>query len=94
MNSISNPSVVDARLQETDYLDVIRRYKNRQLDKAKLTIREREVCELCLKGLSDKEMAQSLGISYKTVKHHLAEIRAKFGVSSRSELSALVFGML
>ena len=56
----------------------------------RLTRREREVVELVVEGLLDKEIAQRLGISYTTVRTHLDRSFQKLGVSNRSRLARLV----
>ncbi|PJH76408.1 MAG: hypothetical protein CO064_01460 [Anaerolineae bacterium CG_4_9_14_0_8_um_filter_58_9] len=47
--------------------------------------REQEVFQLLLQGLSNKEIASTLGICQKTVEKHLANIYIKIGASSRAE---------
>ncbi len=47
-----------------------------------LTDREREILKLVVQGLSAKEVADSLGISYRTVHTHKSHIMSKLGVSS------------
>jgi FixJ family two-component response regulator len=56
----------------------------------RLTRRERQICELVVRGLLNKEMAWEIGISEKTVKIHRARLVRKLGVSSVAELSRLV----
>jgi len=56
----------------------------------RLTRREREVVELVVEGLLDKEIAQRLGISYTTVRTHLDRSFQKLGVSNRSRLARAV----
>lgn len=46
------------------------------------------VVHLLLEGLSDREIADRLGIARNTVHNHLREIYRKFGVHSRAELIA------
>jgi DNA-binding CsgD family transcriptional regulator len=55
-----------------------------------LTRREREVVELVIEGLLDKEIAQRLGISYTTVRTHVDRSFQKLGVSNRSRLARIV----
>lgn len=56
-----------------------------------LTTREHEVLRLLVKGLSDKELAATLGISRHTVSNHLRAIRDKLAVPSRS--AAVAFAL-
>jgi len=50
-----------------------------------LTKRESEVLKQLAFGLTNKEIAQSLGISYETVKEHVQHILRKIGVSDRTQ---------
>ncbi|MDE0817441.1 MAG: response regulator transcription factor [Pirellulaceae bacterium] len=50
-----------------------------------LTHRESEVLEQLAEGLTNKEIAMSLGISYETVKEHVQHILRKIGVSDRTQ---------
>lgn len=49
----------------------------------KLTPRQTEVRDLICRGLCDKEIASELGISFRTVKFHVHELLARYGVNSR-----------
>lgn len=51
-----------------------------------LTEREREVLLCLVKGMNNKEIAQSLFISDKTVKIHVSKIFKKLDVKSRSQV--------
>ncbi len=53
---------------------------------ASLTQREREVLLTIAKGYRNKQIAQELGISEVTVRHHLTAIFSKLGVGDRLEL--------
>jgi DNA-binding CsgD family transcriptional regulator len=55
-----------------------------------LTPTELDVVRLVATGASNRELADGLFISLNTVKIHLSHVFAKLGVSSRSELAALV----
>ena len=59
-----------------------------------LSIREREVLRNMAAGLSNKEVADRLGIRPTTVKVHLMKIFQKLGVHSRGELAAAYYGAL
>lgn len=48
-----------------------------------LTSREREVLELLTNGESNRELAQRLGVSPRTIQKHLQRIYAKLGVKRR-----------
>lgn len=54
--------------------------------KDELTPREREVLELVLLRRHDREIADHLVISVRTVETHVARLMAKLGVHSRDEL--------
>jgi DNA-binding CsgD family transcriptional regulator len=53
---------------------------------AVLTRREREVARLILDGKNYREIGEAIFISPRTVEHHIARIRSRFDVKSRSEL--------
>jgi len=52
-----------------------------------ITEREKEVLEMLVTGLSNKEIGAPLGIVERTVKAHIAKMMRKVGVHSRIELS-------
>lgn len=52
-----------------------------------LTFRQQEVLKLVLKGLSNKEIAQQLGITERTVKFHVGVILENLQVRNRYELA-------
>ncbi len=54
-------------------------------DDVKLTKREKDVLSLLVKGNSNKEMAENMFISEKTVKNHLTSIFRKLGVKDRTQ---------
>lgn len=53
---------------------------------SQLSKREQDVVDRLLRGMSNKLIASSLGITERTVEFHLKNIYAKFDVSSRVEL--------
>jgi FixJ family two-component response regulator len=55
-----------------------------------LTLREREVFALVVKGLLNKQIADVLGASERTVKAHRAQVMHKMGVQSPAELGRAV----
>jgi DNA-binding NarL/FixJ family response regulator len=54
----------------------------------KLTRREQDTLGALLKGASNKEIANDLNVSVRTVKHHVSSLLRKFGVHGRGELTA------
>lgn len=55
-----------------------------------LTRREREIAQLINHGLTNREIAQRLVISGKTVEHHVSRILNKLGLRSRTEIVAFI----
>jgi DNA-binding NarL/FixJ family response regulator len=53
---------------------------------SQLTAREEQIMSLLLRGDSNKEIANALGIAERTVKYHVSNILQKSQVSSRREL--------
>ncbi len=58
---------------------------------AQLSRREREVVELLLENLSNKEIGRKLHISERTAKFHVSNLLAKYGVKRRADLILLCF---
>jgi HD-GYP domain-containing protein (c-di-GMP phosphodiesterase class II) len=74
--------VVDAVLRAAGHQSTRRRERT-----AGMTAREIEVLRLLARGLLNKEIAQRLGITTKTVGNHVEHVYAKIGVSSRAAAS-------
>ncbi len=55
------------------------------MTRVQLTPRELTTLELMARGQSNKEIANSLGISERTVKTHMSHLFEKLGVTSRTE---------
>jgi DNA-binding CsgD family transcriptional regulator len=55
-----------------------------------LTLRELEVARLVAQGMTNREIAEQLRISTRTAGSHLEHIRAKLGMSRRSEIATWV----
>jgi FixJ family two-component response regulator len=66
--------------------------KNFQYIIARLTFREKEILPLAIAGISNKEIAQRLGISYRTVETHRIRILRKTGSVNFLELARLCEG--
>src|SRR6188472_1777142 len=78
--------------------DVLRRAPGadndpRQEGLGALTAREREILNLLARGRSNRDIAEELFITNKTVKNHLSRIYEKIGVHSRAEAIALWLGV-
>jgi two-component system, NarL family, response regulator DegU len=56
-----------------------------------LSDREMEVLSCVVRGMSNKEIANRLGISHQTVKNHVTSILRKFGVEDRTQ--AVVYAL-
>jgi DNA-binding CsgD family transcriptional regulator len=56
--------------------------------KVLLTPREAEVAQLLCDGLTVREIAESMGITYNTVKKYLAELFWGLGITERVQLVA------
>ncbi len=57
-----------------------------------LTEREQEILEHVAAGDSNKEIASSLGLGEKTVKHHMTNILRKLRVRNRVEAALVARG--
>jgi LuxR family quorum-sensing system transcriptional regulator CciR len=57
-----------------------------QVDRPRLTPRQRDCIDLVGRGKTDWEIAQILGISPATVKDHIDDARRKYGVSKRVQI--------
>lgn len=58
---------------------------NKKQEIVKLTRRENDILTLLVKGSSNKDMAENMYISEKTVKNHLTSIFRKLGVKDRTQ---------
>jgi len=52
-----------------------------------LTPTERRVADLVARGLSNREAAQGLFVTVRTVEFHLGAVFRKLGIASRTEIS-------
>ncbi len=57
-----------------------------KINNVQLTQREMQCLQYTVKGFTAKEIAQQLGISFRTVEEYLTNIRIKAGANSKSEL--------
>ena len=79
-----------ARLQAVTLRQQQHREKEADERLARLTKREREVCELVAQGLLNKQIAYELGMSEKTVKVHRGRVTRKLNVDSVAALVRLM----
>lgn len=70
----------------THYPAGLRRALDRRRQQPSLTARESEVLALIARGLTSKEIARELGIDFRTVDTHRANIRQRFGLDSSAAL--------
>ena len=54
------------------------------MGKSVLTKREKEIFNYLITNMTTKEIAQSLGISEKTVRNHISNVMQKLGVKGRA----------
>ena len=82
--SFLSPSI--SRTVIDEYLGKTEKVSERDEIYGKLTDREREVLQLIAEGRPNREIAELLHISIKTVETHRAHIKDKLNVSSTAEL--------
>jgi predicted ATPase/DNA-binding CsgD family transcriptional regulator len=75
---------------ESPALTVVGSYQVASAPPSSLTQREHEIAELIGGGLSNKAIAAELSISHTTAARHVANIMAKLGFNSRSQIAAWI----
>jgi len=85
-------AVEAARERERVRLDAGQREQRRRRNLGVLTEREREVLELLVQGLHNRDVAERLGISPRTVEIHKARVMGKLGARNLVELIRAVEG--
>jgi len=63
-----------------------------EADLSILTARENEVARQASKGVTNRQVAEALGITERTVKEHMGSVFRKLGVRDRMQLMLLVTG--
>jgi DNA-binding NarL/FixJ family response regulator len=81
-----NPSVVEEYIRQANAMV-------KKGPEERLTPREREVLQLVAEGRMNREIAQVLSISVKTVEHHRANLMSKLGLYSAAELTQYAIRM-
>lgn len=84
-----DPEVFLARIGEAAARD-LERDRSREALLGRLSRRERQIAAWVLRGLSNREMAEALGLSERTVENHRASLYRKLGVNSARGLEALL----
>jgi pimeloyl-ACP methyl ester carboxylesterase/DNA-binding CsgD family transcriptional regulator len=67
-----------------------RRWAGSELPLDSLSVREREVLDLCADGRTNEEIAATLSLSPRTVERHLSNVYLKLGVSGPAARTAAV----
>jgi len=65
--------------------------ETRTVESAPLTRRELQVLGLAADGMTNTEVARSLGVTVHAVKFHLASIYRKLGVANRTQAASAFF---
>jgi len=75
-----------------DERTVTRRKADADDPTADLTVSEKRIVELIGDGLSNRQIAEALGVAEKTVKNHVTAILGKMGLQRRTQVAARVAG--
>jgi NarL family two-component system response regulator LiaR len=78
-------AAIDALLSGSTYVNAKYQIQNRHTF-AFLSPREKDIITLLKQSLDNRQIAERLGLSVRTVENHLARIYDKTGVASRKEL--------
>ena len=86
--AVAGGSFLSPPISRTVIDDYVRRAdaRGQSSDPEPLTSREREVLQLLAEGQSNREIAEELSISIKTVETHRSNMMNKLGLSSKTEL--------
>jgi predicted ATPase/DNA-binding CsgD family transcriptional regulator len=80
----------DAAAEEDRTLIVVSGFQVASAPPSSLTQREHEIAELVASGRSNKAIADELSISHTTTARHVANIMAKLGFNSRTQIAAWI----
>jgi NarL family two-component system response regulator LiaR len=80
--SVLHPSIIAKLLKRAMQMPA---EKTRTTSKENLSDREVEVLRLAASGMSNKEIAERLAVTVRTVKAHISNVFAKMNVASRTE---------
>jgi DNA-binding NarL/FixJ family response regulator len=73
-----------------DERTITRRRADHEDPTADLTPSERKVLDLIGEGMSNREIAERLGVAEKTVKNHITSLLSKMGLQRRTQVAAWV----
>ncbi|MEM5469390.1 response regulator transcription factor [Celeribacter marinus] len=59
----------------------------REAEAMRLTVREGQVTKFLVQGMSNREIADNLNLSERTIKHYVSTVKDKLGVASRIEVA-------
>lgn len=76
-------------LVEGDIFDQLMRSASSETEPGNFTARERQVHEMVIRGMADKQIARELQISAKTVEKHVGSILRKTGARNRTMLVSI-----
>ena len=82
-----DPSVVAPLLRQMAAMSPRIEDCNRNYDFQKLSMREKDIASLAMRGMSNKEIADATFVTVNTVKTHLRRIYQRLGISTRRQLS-------
>ena len=85
-------AIETALARDSQHREEARRSAQVERQLAKLTAREREVLDLVVAGRHNREIAEELRISARTVEAHKARLMAKLGVERLPDLVRLLAG--
>lgn len=60
--------------------------RRREAEQLRLTMREEQVIKCLMEGMTNKQIADRLTISEKTVKHYVGALKGKFSAANRLEI--------
>ena len=60
--------------------------RRREAEQLRLTMREEQVIKCWMEGMTNKQIADRLSISEKTVKHYVGALKGKFSAANRLEI--------
>jgi DNA-binding NarL/FixJ family response regulator len=63
------------------------------IDSYALTVRQRQVLQSLQRGMTNRDIANVLGISERAVKGHVQELMRRMGATNRTQIVAMIAGM-